>query len=406
MRKKLAIIIAAVLIIGGGGVLAHGHFSAFEVDVHTVQEETVQKLVTGTGHLAGEVEEEIGARHSMVVQEVTVDAGDRVEPGDVLARGDTGDYEVEKKNLLAERDILRDEIANAKQSLPARLRGAESSLEAARENLREAEEDAETLKKLYESGAAAEKEYRQARLLVTSREAEVTNAEAAVQEIRTKDQQLSVQARRVDALQDQIDSVRDKIAQHEITAGSEMLVGEKLVSEGDVVAAGTPLFLLHSETMLVQMDVLAQDARNITVGDAAIVSGDAVGDADWEAGVSKVYPRAVERVSELGVRQRRVPVELKLQQMPDGAQPGYPVDVDIVVQQQTGLAIDRDAVFELDNADHVFVVRDDVAQLTEIVVALEGDDLVLVQEGLSAGDSVVVNPPAELDDAARVRINK
>ncbi len=406
MRKKSIAIIIAVGIIAAGSVMAYGHLSAVEVDVDVVGEERVQEIISGTGHLVGDEEREVVARHSMAVDEIAVDAGDAVEAGALLARGDSEEYELEKHNLIVERDALRDEIESREDTLPSKSDSAQSRLIAARESLREAEENAAVMSDLFEAGATAEKDYRSAQLQVSAVQADVSEAEAALAEVRRQSRQLEAEARRLGSMDEQIASLRQRIAQHELTADRGMVVGEKLVSEGDVVSAGTPLFLLHTETMLVKIDVLAEDARQTEVGQLAMVSGDAVGDEEWEASVEKIHPRATERVSELGVRQRRVPLELRLVEMPDGAQPGYPVDVDIIVQEEEGLAVDRDAVFQLDGEDHVFLLRDDAAHLREVTVGLEGDELAIVLEGLSDGDLVVVNPPGELDDGIRVRLEE
>ncbi len=402
MRKKVIAIIIAVVIVGAGSVMAYGQLAAVEVDVDVAGEERVQKIIAGTGHLVGDEEKEVVARHSMVVDEIAVDAGDAVEDGDLLARGDSEDYELEKHNLLVERDALSDEIKSREDTLPSRMDSAQSRLSAVRESLREAEEDAAVMSDLFEAGAAAEKDYRAAQLQVSAAQADVSEAEAALAEIRRQKRQLQAEERRLESMDEQIASLRQRIAQHELTADVGMVVGEKLVSEGDVVSAGTPLFLLHTENMLVEIDVLAEDARQTEVGQLALVSGDAVGDEKWQASVDKIHPRATERVSELGVRQRRVPLELRLAEMPDGAQPGYPVDVDIIVQEEEGLAVDRDAVFQIEDADYVFLLRQDTAHITPVEIVLEGDDLALV-EGLSTDDVVVVNPPEELDDGVRVR---
>jgi HlyD family secretion protein len=51
----------------------------------------------------------------------------------------------------------------------------------------------------------------------------------------------------------------------------------------------------------------------------------------------------------------------------------------------------------------VFVVEDGRARLRRIRVGISGRGAVQVLDGLQDGDSVIVDPPANLTDGARVR---
>ncbi len=405
MNRKWTVIVLAVLLMGGG--LALGYpllFSPRDVESEVVSERTVERWVSGTGHLYGEREEKILARYNMVIDDIPVKAGDRVSAGDQLARGDTVELEQEKRNLEVERDMLARQIASSRAAFSVQLESAQGRLEAARAQLFEAEREHLQMERLFEAGVIAEKTLRDADLAVSGMRAQVAEARAALEEVKRQERQLEVEAERLVTLDEQISVLKRRIDQHIIVVQDDWIIGERFIDPGQPVSAGTPLFRLHNEVLRVKMDLLAKDAREVALGQSGIISGDALNDDEWEAVVSEVAPRAVEQVSELGVRQQRVPVELLMKTPPEGARPGYPVDIDIRVATETGLAIERDAVFELDGADHVFRVEGNLARLRSIETGLEGEDHILVIAGLAAGDQVVLNPSDELSDGDRVRM--
>ena len=405
MNKKLIAIAVVLLIAAAGGVMIYLHITALDVATAEATEEVVSRTVSGTGHFAPSEKQQVVAPHSMTLQKVHIESGDQVEPGQLLAQGDTRELRAQRRSIRAERDILAQELSISQENLPQQLESARARLQVATENLQQARADEESLKRLFEDGAVSEKEYRQAQLAVKNYEAQVTEAQTALSEIQMQKRMLSTRQEQLEAFDARIAALSDTMSEHKITADEQRIVAEVFITEQDVAAAGTPLFLLHSEGMQVDIDLLAADARELEVGQMVRISGDAVGEREYAGTVSRIHPQAVEKVSQLGVRQRRVPVEIALEESPSDARPGYPADVDIFIQQETGLAVDRDAVFQHNGDDFVFVIEDGRALLAEVTVGLRGDDLAIINEGLQAGDRVVVDPPAELDDETRIRQN-
>ena len=140
---------------------------------------------------------------------------------------------------------------------------------------------------------------------------------------------------------------------------------------------------------MVKAEVLAQDAPELAMRQEAIISGDVLGDGELIGIVDKIHPRAVEKLSELGVLQRRVPVEITLEKRPTDMRPGYPVEVEIITAETTGLALPLEAVFTLDGADKVFVIKNGRAVLTSVEIGLKGEDFLEVLAGVNSGDCLL-----------------
>ncbi|MFO8060947.1 MAG: HlyD family efflux transporter periplasmic adaptor subunit [Bacillota bacterium] len=404
MKRKVGIIAALAVLAAVGAVVVFNYMQVMPVEVDIAREGTVARLITETGHFVPEVEKTIVSVHPMIIEEVAVEAGDTVTSGEMLVRGDVAQLEVERKSVQAEIDVLTGEVESLRQGLPVQLGGASSQLELAREELEEAEADLRTVQLLHEEGAASEQEVRTAQLRVFATQAQVHSAAAAVDQIQREIDLLPTRTRQIEVLANRLRAVGKQISEHSFTSPADLLVAEVLIEPGDVVSPGTPLLILQGADMRVEIDLLAQDAREVAPGQKANISGEALGEVQMTGSVHRIHPRAVQTISELGVSQRRVRAEIALDQTPEGVRSGYPADVEIVVAQRSGLIVDRDAVFALGGNDHVFIVLDGYAQLREISVDLRGDDEVLVSSGLEPGDAAVINPPGDLEDGARVRI--
>jgi RND family efflux transporter MFP subunit len=89
---------------------------------------------------------------------------------------------------------------------------------------------------------------------------------------------------------------------------------------------------------------------------------------------------------------------------PEGAlSPGIYCIVDLHIPRKTpSFVVPADAVVFDQDGLHVAVVRDGTVHLQKIAIARDLGRRVLVEEGLKAGDLVVLNPMIDLADGAKV----
>ncbi len=399
----------AKLVIGAIVLLAVAATAAYylvpvglEVDTETLARREILRTVSATGYLAPVRDRTIPATHAMRIETVEVDVGDAVEAGQLLLSGDVGDLEVERDSLSAEIASLEGELQSSRRTLPANLAAARGGVAAAQEERDAAGDDLRTIEELFEAGAVPETQLKSARIRVATAEASLGGARATLAEAEAAGERIESRATVLDSMRQRVDHLQERIRDYRISSPGNFLVVEVFAESGDFVGPGTPLVLLQSRELHVEAELLAQDAREVARGQQVIVGGDALAE-ETTAALTRIHPRAVERVSELGVTQRRVPIEAEFSIMPPGAAAGYPVDLEIIVDRADSLGASRDAIFSLDGHYHAFVVRDDRAIMVRVEVGLEGDDYFEILSGLSGGDRVIVNPPVDLEDGARVR---
>ena len=177
-------------------------------------------------------------------------------------------------------------------------------------------------------------------------------------------------------------------------------------SEG-IVMAGTPIMELGDPTQLeVVVDILTEDAAQITPGTAVQLSN--WGGPDVLAGqVRLIEPAAFTKVSALGVEEQRVNAIIDITSPPEKWQAlgdGFKVDVRVLVQVvENAVKIPVSALFPVGARSGLFVLDNGHARLQEIEVAARNGVDAWVKSGLTKGTQVIVYPDTKLKDGDRVK---
>ena len=390
----LAMVLAAVVILGRQGV---------SVETAAVKERHIAQAILANGHFTAQSEQELVARDPLVIKEVLVEAGDRVREGQVLAIVDTAGFEAEKQAAMAELTAINAQQATLEATLPLQQAQAESQLAAAQQSLEQAKQEAQAMTELYEAGAVSKMDRQRAESALAASLAQAQAAKAQLAQIRSQAALIEQYREQAQALSSRLSLLEEKLEYYQMKASEAGQVVEVYAQAGAVVGVGTPLFLLTIPNLVVKAEVLAQDAPDLALGQKAVISGEVLGEDELTGTLTQIHPQAVEKLSELGVLQRRVPIEITLDKNPTDMRPGYPVEVEIITAETTGLALPREAVFTLDGDDKTFVIQNGRAVLTSVEIGLEGEDFLEVLAGVESGDTVILNPPKEVADGAKVK---
>ncbi|RVT53708.1 efflux RND transporter periplasmic adaptor subunit [Rubrivivax albus] len=179
-------------------------------------------------------------------------------------------------------------------------------------------------------------------------------------------------------------------------------------SEG-TVALGTPLLELGDLNQLeVVAELLTTDALQAGAGRPVRIE-DWGGPGTLQGRVRLVEPAGFTKVSALGVEEQRVRVHIDLTSPPAAWQTlgdGFRVTVRIVTQQvDDALRVPVSAVFPRPEGGHaVFVVDAGRARLQPVDLAARNETHAWLRGGVDAGGTVVVYPPAALTEGARLRV--
>ena len=390
MKKKKYLIIAGVMIIIF--VIASLFLGGQTEQLETSQVKlgSIKKTVEETGTVFSKRVNTFYSDMSQRVDILNVSVGDKVKKGDViLVYENNYDLEIERANKQIEAITASynesvkgadfQEISNLKLNIST----IETNLGFARSNL-------EKVETLYENNAVSQVEYDEAKNNVAVLENQLqeanNNYSLMIQGVSSNvKKQYEAQIDEV-VIQKQI--LEKNMEQSSIRAEFDGVITELNVHQGSMTQAGVPVVEIQDDLSLgIYVEVLAEDAMEVVKGMTFNVIDDV--EIIKEISISRIYPKAQAKISDLGVEQKRVRIEADLDET--AYKLGSEVDVEIVLQEKDNvLLVDKDAVYEKENIKYVTVVSGKNEIETEITTGLEDDSNVEILSGLSENDVVLI----------------
>ena len=390
MKKKKYLIIAGVMIIIFviASLVLGGQTEQLETS--QVKLGSIKKTVEETGTVFSKRVNTFYSDMSQRVDILNVSVGDKVKKGDViLVYENNYDLEIERANKQIEAITASynesvkgadfQEISNLKLNIST----IETNLGFARSNL-------EKVETLYENNAVSQVEYDEAKNNVAVLENQLqeanNNYSLMIQGVSSNvKKQYEAQIDEV-VIQKQI--LEKNMEQSSIRAEFDGVITELNVHQGSMTQAGVPVVEIQDDLSLgIYVEVLAEDAMEVVKGMTFNVIDD--DEIIKEISISRIYPKAQAKISDLGVEQKRVRIEADLDDI--SYKLGSEVDVEIVLQEKNNvLLVDKDAVYEKENIKYVTVVSGKNEIETEITTGLEDDSNVEILSGLSENDVVLI----------------
>jgi RND family efflux transporter MFP subunit len=366
------------------------------------------------------------------VVELNVEEGSVVKKGDIVARLYSKEYEAALQRADAELGAARAGVTRAEAVLAAsrtRLESQRSNVKAAEARVNDidllvdlAKLDFDRETQLFESGAGTQQGMDEARTKlqraiaqlsgekarltfarsrIAENEAQIVVDDAALEEAKT-----SVGIRQ--ALRDEAQAILEKT---EVRAPFDGVVVLKDAEVGEVVSPnsqggssrGSVVTMVDFRSLEAQVELPEKSLSAVAIGTRANIYLDAYPQVRYTGEIKRIWPTANrqkgtvelrivfdkpdERLRpEMGVR---VVFNPSTQPTGAGAAPAVLISEECVVriQGQTG-------VFELER---------DVARWRAVTLGDKRSGRVVVKSGLSGGEQLVLRPPTDLTDGARVR---
>jgi HlyD family secretion protein len=331
--------------------------------------------------------------HAEVVAPVTgrvvpaaLDEGDAVAAGAVVARLYPLPLDPRER---AQAEARARAAAAAEREARSRVAQAEVALAESRRTLRRTE-------RLVEAGSLAERDLDAARTeegtLAGALDAARHHARAAALEAQ------SLRAALMDA---DPASARGGIALRAPSAGRVLRIFEE---HERAVPAGTPVVEIGDPGALeVVVDLLSEDAQRVRPGAPMLLRAGEEGDT-LRAVVRVVEPVAFTKVSPLGVEEQRVNVVGDLTGPPGSLGHAFRVRASIVLWRGDDvLQAPASALFRRGEGWAVYVLDDGRLRQRAVRIGRRGARAVEIEDGVRAGESVVLHPGGELADDMRAR---
>lgn len=189
----------------------------------------------------------------------------------------------------------------------------------------------------------------------------------------------------------------------QLRAPSDGVVLRVLQESETTLAAGTAVMEIGdiANDLEVVIDLISSDAVQVELGDPVLLT-DWGGAQTLSGRVARIDPYGVTATSALGVREQRVDVVVDLTSAASdrpGLGHGYRLEAQIITWQDSGLTlVPTNALFREDGQWSVFAVTDGRAVLRPVAIGATDGISTEITDGLTAGDQVVLYPPASLAD--------
>ena len=404
-----------------------------QVTVETLRARDLEAIVSASGKIQPKRQVNVSANTMGRVTRLSVDEGQRVRAGQFL-------LEIDPRSLEGQLQRGEAGVGAARSSLQQARTGVEqarTNLELARQNLRRQEE-------LWKDG-------------LTTREAlERSQSELAVRESDVKAREQEVQTREEQIKQEQagLATTRYNLSQVIISSPMDGIVTRRNIEQGENVMVGTMnnagtvlLTIADMSVIEAEVEVDETDIPNVTLGQQAKVTIDAVPDRTFRGTVTEIGNSPIQQSGTQAITQQatnfKVVITLE-EEVPD-VRPGFTCTADITTATRKNVAavpIQALAVREMlfdekgtlvheppplrrrrwfssaaveptavappepppgqtrKETEGVFLVREMRAVFLAVKVGIAGERYFEVLEGPRAGDRVITGPVSSVRQMA------
>lgn len=294
----------------------------------------------------------------------------RIEASSTIEAEQQVTVHAESSGRVVELRVEEGDTVRAGQRL-ARIRAdaQAAGLDRARANLDQSGRDLATVERLFDRGVASRDEYERAKLAY----------ETASLDVRDR---------------------RRDVGNTVVTAPFAGTITERMVTEGAFVTVGQPLVSITDFGSLVARVFLPEkELDRVAIGQVARVTGKAVRSRTGFGTVTRIAP-----VVDPATGTFKMTIALPVTE--DGATflPGMYAAIELTTERkQDALRVPRRALVRDEDEVYVFVAEGERARRVDLELGLEDGEWAEVQEGLRAGDFVVVEGQSGLQDGARIR---
>lgn len=407
MKKKIIIAVLIAIILIPISIYLLNYEKEIEVSTSTVVKGSIQEFVEELGTVKIKNYEAIYSPVTGKITDVFMDVGQVVEAGSILVKLDDDSIGRQISELNAQRSAIAAQYNQAKEPVDEKsVEIMEIGIRDIENRVKTAEENAERNKMLFQLGAISNEEYQTS---IRNLDLEKSSLEKAVLDLEVFKKPISsnllaqytAQLKQIDIQKANLNATSKDFSIRSNTSGTVL---QKMVEVGSFVHAGDHLMDIGNlEELYIESEILVGDINKIKEGQEVLISNDDLEIIDLKGTVTKIHPIAHSKVSDLGVEQKRVRIEIEMDSILN-LKAGYDLDLKIILKEKDNtLLIPENAVFDMDNKKYVFVNQENIALLKEIKTGLESERNIEVLSGLKEGDLVILSPDNTVEEGVRLK---
>lgn len=407
LTKKRKIIIAIALLVGLAIVAYLATNQGTEVDYYTIDSGNVIDKIDSDAKIQSD---EVNTLYALVngeISEILFEVGDQVNAGDEIATIDSESIENQIKGIEAQINqvnyTLKERAAPADQE---RFDKLEYEMNALSIQLDRAEETYENNQTLFETGAISKAELDQSQDQVNILKNQISSVREDLKLLRnsiSNNVEMQYQAQ-IQGLEAQKATLENSLNNTTITSDYQGVITEKMVQKGQFITQGQPIVeVANLDTITLMADVLESDVNQISKSTKVLIE-DSIADQMVEGTITKIYPKIYSEISELGIKQNKVNIEVTPTSLSNGYLLNQNIEISFVIDERENvIRVPLESYYATNGESYVFINDGGEAVSKTIKVGLEGEDYIEVTEGLAEGDEIIETLDTEIEEGMKIQ---
>ena len=266
---------------------AFGKNEGLKVTAEKVQKRTITEIVNASGKIYPEDEVKVSPDISGVITELTVQEGDTVKRGQLLARIDPDVYNIQRSQAASGVAQSQAQVS----SVQAQVSNAQAALNALDAQMEQAQRAYDRSKKLFDDKVISRSEMDVAETTLKSAKA---NYNAAKEGIRSTQANVQSAKANVQTAQASLQKANKDLSRTTIIAPRDGVVSLLNVKKGESVSGnsftvGTEILRIADMSKIeIRVDVGENDIPKVKLGDSALVEVDAYSDRKFKGIVTQI----------------------------------------------------------------------------------------------------------------------
>ncbi|MDI6784586.1 MAG: efflux RND transporter periplasmic adaptor subunit [bacterium] len=382
--------------------VANPDANAVHVEVALAVQEDFPQFYRASGAIEPLKSAEVSPDVAGKIVKLLAQEGSNVKKGQVLVQLDDGTLSAQYDQAKAALKFAEANLEKARAGVrPQELVIAQQAVQQAKVTLTASTTDLMRTENLYKAGVATKQEVDGANVRVKLSEAQyktaLENLKLAEEGARKEDKQAAEAG--YDQAKATVELVKDQLEKTRIKSPIAGVITKKYHEVGEMVMPGVPVFRVETVTpMKAVLRIPQEDAGQIRVGQLTAISLPTNGIVTGK--VSLVSP-VVEQEN------RSFKIEVNIENPKGVIRSGMFIRADILLNTfKDAIIIPRAAVQKSADGKTIFVyvVQDNLAKRTPVSIGLVQDDKVIIEQGVTAGTTVVIRGAERLTDNTKVKI--
>lgn len=369
-------------------------------------------VLNATGYVVAAHKIQVASKVVGKVAWIGVEKGDAVKAGQVIVRLEDDEYKAQMQQARGQLMTLEARLQELEAgSRPEEIAAAKANVEQARAEQENARVQLERARELARDKVLAKSSLDDAQARYDGAAARVSSLEKSYELVRIGPRREVIAAMRgqVEQARGMVALAATQLANTLIQAPVTGTILERGVEKGEFVttsfvgergAKGYVVTLADLNDLRVELDISQNDFSKLGPRQKGVITVDAYPEKRWDGVIDEISPEA-------NRQKATVQVKVKVLNADEWLRPEMNASVAFLAEEKSAAVAGRPVVFVPPAAvknDRVYVVVGEKVVERTIKTSGNTPQGLRVEEGLTGGEELVVNPGAEIKDGMKVRV--